>query len=259
MLVLGTVAMVSGFSLPQAHARTVGTGTAVVRVKQAKVRHEIELPILTYHHIRHYANPKDRMGERLSVSPEAFAAQLDWLQKSGYQTLTIDQALALLRAPMTPAKKYVVLTFDDGYEDAFAQALPILQEHAMTGVFYIVSDFLGKPDYLTADQVKALDQAGMDMESHTAHHADLAKMKAKDVEGEIGRCVQALASLLGHPIRHFAYPYGHYNQGVLTAVQRLKIASAVTTKKGVANETSKLLELPRIEVEEETKLADLLR
>ena len=104
-------------SSPQAHAGSPSPSPTTASAGQIE-----PVPILMYHYIRPDPGKADSIGEDLSVSPEHFAAQMDYLAKHHFTTLTLAE-LADVRAkrlalPVNP----IVLTFDDGYRDFYIQA-----------------------------------------------------------------------------------------------------------------------------------------
>ncbi len=218
------------------------------------------IPILMYHHVRVYKNKKDPMGERLSVTPVALAAQLKWLAAHNYQRITLDELIALREGHSALAKKSkpIVLSFDDGYDDAYTEAMPLLFTYRARGVFYIPSGFLGKSGYMNETQVWALDRHGMQIAAHTVGHADLPVLTPEKQRYELLASKQALEKLTGHSVVHFAYPYGHYNSAVVAMLKELGYKSASTTAGGFVHEQADSFELPRFHMQSEMRLGDFL-
>src|SRR5512141_1956340 len=99
---------------------------------------------------------------------------MTYLEARGYHSVVLADVAsgAAFRGPGVP----IALTFDDGYEDAFTAAYPILARHGFRATFYIISDFVGRPQYMTWDQVRALAAAGEVIGSHTESHPDLTRL-----------------------------------------------------------------------------------
>lgn len=94
------------------------------------------VPILMYHEI---ASPAETESN-LSVSPDQFAAQLQYLHDAGYQTPTFTEAAAALAGgPGSLPSRSVVLTFDDGYADFHSQALPLLEKFGFTATVFVTT------------------------------------------------------------------------------------------------------------------------
>src|SRR5204862_1362473 len=113
------------------------------------------VPILMYHYIRFVDATIDELGYNLSITPDDFAQQLAWLSEQGYTTVSMTTAQHCLRGEIACPPNPIALTFDDGYEDAYNTALPIMQRYSMHGTFYIVNSFVGQPGYMTWEQLAA--------------------------------------------------------------------------------------------------------
>jgi peptidoglycan/xylan/chitin deacetylase (PgdA/CDA1 family) len=172
----------------------------------------LRLPILMYHYIRTPPSMRtDMLGYRLSVSPEDFQIQMDWLYANHFHPVTFDQVRAYFVGRVPLPSKPVVITFDDGYADLFTAAYPILRAHGFTAVAYIVSGFVDRGRYVTHDQVLQMDRAGIEIASHTVDHADMARVNSGIATYQLVQSKRWLEGLLGHPVVDFAYPSGKYN------------------------------------------------
>jgi len=192
----------------------------------------ISVPILMYHYIRVNPDPADRLGAGLSVKPDDFRSQMDWLAESGFHPVHLSQVHAYFDhgEPLPPQP--VVLTFDDGYADFYSAALPILRAHGFRAVAYLVPGFLDTPGYLTRDQVRSLEANGVEVGSHTLTHPDLTSLHGARLVHEVADSGRQLADLVGHPVLAFCYPSGRWNQEVVDQVRQAGYLSATTTQEG---------------------------
>jgi len=220
-----------------------------------------KVPILMYHYIRSVTDPNDTLGANLSVSPEVFSSQLDYLVSDNYQTISLRQMRDGFSGSykIDATKKPIVITFDDGYDDAYSQAFPALKKHNMIGVFYIISGQIGQSERMTNDQIVALDKAGMIIGSHTVSHLDISALNATQLKTQLLDSKNMLEQLLGHPIFDFCYPAGKYNQNDIDELKSLGYASATTTKSGTADSKSDLFQLPRLRIQNNTDLEKVLK
>ncbi len=220
---------------------------------QGTVHRSWRIPILMYHYVEETMRPGDLLGKRLAVSPEVLARQLDALKSLGYRSANF-RRLSTGNLP----RKAIILTFDDGYEDAYTAALPVLKAHGMVATFFIVPGFLGKPGYLTWHQLIILHDAGMEIGAHSMTHSNLAKLTAGQQRHEIDESIRELEEKIGEPIRSFAYPSGRYSRVTVGLVQKAGIAFAVTTKSGTATSKDDPWRLPRVRVQSATDFQRLL-
>ena len=160
-----------------------------------------------YHHISPTA-PSDPSQSQLTVTTADFRRQLEHLRAQGYTSISLTELFdaAYNNAPLPP--KPVILTFDDGYDDAFTYAFPLLQEYGFKGTFAVITGQVGKLWYLNWEQIKTMAAAGMEFASHTVNHADLRTILDDAIGNELKNSKRALEEQLGKPVSFFVYPFG---------------------------------------------------
>jgi peptidoglycan/xylan/chitin deacetylase (PgdA/CDA1 family) len=204
---------------------------------------EFQVSVLMYHYIR-VADPSDRLGLALSVTPTNFDAQIKWLKDNNYQSMNLaelaDPQKGTISKIIASGKKPVVITFDDGYDDAYTQATPILEKHGFTGTFFIIRNFIGKTGYASENQINQMANAGMEIGSHSLDHKDLAKNSLEITHKQI------FDSKLDSEV--FCYPSGRFSPDSVNLVKEAGYKVAVTTLGGIANQDSNLFELPRVRI-----------
>jgi peptidoglycan/xylan/chitin deacetylase (PgdA/CDA1 family) len=196
-------------------------------------RSPLQVPILMYHYIRVPPDPAtDRLGWGLSTSPDDFRIQMDYLQQRGFHPVTLSDLRAYLEDAGALPDRPVVLTFDDGYEDFYTTAFPILKEHNFKAVAYIVSGFVGWKTNVSAEQVRELDAYGIEIGAHTVDHIDLTAASPASLVHQVKGSKDALEAIVGHPVLDFCYPSGRVNEAVVAAVRAAGFQSATTTRPG---------------------------
>jgi peptidoglycan/xylan/chitin deacetylase (PgdA/CDA1 family) len=220
-------------------------------------RRSISVPILMYHYVRTPPSmATDRLGFNLSVSPDVFREQMDWLAGHGYHAVDFNDIRAYFTGRQALPSKPVVITFDDGYRDLYTTAFPILQAHNFKAVAYIVSSFVGQSRYVTAAQVVAMGRNGIEIASHTVNHPDLARTSLPMVTYELLASKVWLQHLVGHSVFDFAYPSGKFNTLVIGALHVTGYKSAVTTIAGTYHSEADRYTWTRIRVGGGESLAD---
>lgn len=237
---LASRAEAAGFSLVSASPAHRELSSAPVQppVPRAQIplgRESIHVPILMYHYIRVNPVPGDQLGANLSVTPQDFERQMDWLAANGYHPVDLADVRAYFagRAPL-PAKP-VVLTFDDGYRDMYTTAYPILRAHHFKAVSYVVTGFVGGPNYMSWDMIRELDANGIEIGAHTYSHADLTTVSPDELHLQLADSESTLAAQLWHPVVDFCYPAGRFNDTVVAAVQAAGYQTATTTEPGTVH------------------------
>ena len=205
------------------------------------------IPILTYHYVRDYNNPKDPTGNGLSVSPGNFSAQMDYLSAHGFTPITLDTMYAILSHKAGSPAKPIVLTFDDGYIDFYANAYPVLKAHNFQAVSFIVTGFVGRPAYLSWDNISEMYSSGLiSFQARTVDHAYLPNLSYQQVLRELIDSKNALQSHIGYTVNSIAYPYGASNGFVIKAAQKSGFYGGIGTWFGRASSVS--LNMPRIRI-----------
>lgn len=207
------------------------------------------IPVLMYHYIRVNPDPKDSVGYNLSVTPNNFDAQMNYLSTHGYHSISLDELAAILNGSSHLPTKTIVITLDDGYEDAFTQAYPILKKHGLKAADFIITGFVGGPTYLNWDQINEMKNSGVfSFGSHTITHRTVTSLNDKTLKNELDESKNILQSKLSLTINWFAYPYGVVDQRTSEAVKLAGFVGAFGTNKGSYLSTDRMFTLPRIRI-----------
>ena len=219
----------------------------------------IRVPSLMYHYVSWLpaTDPNMDLRKDLTVSPVDFEAMLKYLKDNGYTTIsTKDLWWSLDQTAALPAKP-VMLTFDDGYSDAYSVVLPLLKAYGMTGTFFVTVNLVDKPGYISRDQVRALADAGMDVESHAMDHIPMLGTLAGQTY-QMCKAREFLSAWTGTDVRHFAYPSGDYNDTSLVALQQCGYLSGYKKSGGAVQSSNAMYLLQRARVRGQQGLAALL-
>ncbi|EEQ47668.1 polysaccharide deacetylase family protein [Selenomonas flueggei] len=189
-------------------------------------------PILEYHMVKDDAKPDE---VRYAVPPEEFAAQLDYLTQEGYTTITPQDYARARKGKQELPEKPVILSFDDGYEDNWRVVLPMLEERGMKAVFYVVTNDIGQPGYMTWDNLFDLERSGMEIGSHTANHIPLTKLSPEERYDELHLSKLLLEWRGLKTIYSFSYPNGAYDEAIVAMLPEEEYLTAVTGEAGLNN------------------------
>ena len=185
-----------------------------------------EVPILCYHHIRDW-KPTDSKSARDYIVPVAnFQSQMKMLRDSGYHTITPDQLYAYLTTGAALPSKPVLLTFDDTDLDQYTIGLPELNKYGFKATYFIMTVSLGRPHYMSKEQVKALSDAGHTIGSHTWDHHNVKQYQGQDWVTQIEKPTKQLEAITGKPIHYFAYPFGLWNPEAIPQLKQRGMIAA---------------------------------
>jgi len=150
------------------------------------------------------------------ITPEpVFRAQLAALRDGGYTAVSGQALVDYLQFGTPLPARPVLLTFDDGSATHHSVALPALTDVGFRATFFPITVVLNKPDWLSDDQLRELDQAGMTIGAHTWDHHRVDRLIGDEWATQLLQPKARLAEILGHPVDLMAYPYGVWSQEAL--------------------------------------------
>jgi peptidoglycan/xylan/chitin deacetylase (PgdA/CDA1 family) len=206
------------------------------------------VPLLMYHVIA--APPAGAPFPGLYVEPQLFAEQMQALKQAGWHAVTQDQLEAYWRhgVPLGPGKP-IVLTFDNGYQSQYTQALPVLQRMGWVAVENIqLSGLPPSQGGLLQRQIKGLVSAGWELDTQGYSHADLVTLDESELHFQIATARETVRRRYGVPVNWFCYPSGHYDARVIAEVKAAGFTGSTTVVPGWGQPESDPYRLPRLRV-----------
>ena len=215
------------------------------------------IPILMYHKVNPY---RKTGGLGLRVLPREFAWQMSYLKEKGFNVVTLDEAVDYLEYNKPLPSKPIVITFDDGYQDNYYFAFPILKKYGFKATIFIITGIVGKTNewderegkptnyMLTWQQINEMSKYGIDFEAHTVNHPRLTRVPLEVAAKEIVDSKKMLEGKLKRPVKYFCYPYGLYNEQIEEIVKNAGFRAATTTKIGINSRGTDLFQLKRLRV-----------
>jgi peptidoglycan/xylan/chitin deacetylase (PgdA/CDA1 family) len=221
------------------------------------------MTILCYHSVqRDWSSP-------LAVDPGSFAEQCAWLSRSRRVAPLLDAVSRLDGSGRLP-RGQAALTFDDGFEALYEQALPVLAGYRLPATVFLVAQTLTPagqpvdwvdtpPDHplttLSPEQVLDMQSRGMDFQSHSYAHLDLTRLSFDDCVRDLRDSKESLETLLGRPVPLLAYPRGLHDEGVRAAAARAGYTHAFTLPE--AREQPGPYAIPRVGIYRGNSLANV--
>lgn len=186
--------------------------------------------ILEYHMI--CDNPTAD-GKKYSVSPSEFREQLSYLKENGYETISMRDFVLAKKGKLTLPEKPIILTFDDGYKNNYEVMLPILEEFSMKATVYIITNDIGKKDFMSYDELFEMQSRGVELGSHTANHLPLTSLSPEKQAEEIKLSKLMLEWKGFNTIYTFSYPNGAYDEAMPKILEENEYLTAVTGEAGI--------------------------
>ena len=206
------------------------------------------IPILMYHVIA--APPAGAPFPGLYVEPAEFAEQMQALASAGWHAVTLDQVQEYWRhgVPLG-AGKPIVISFDNGYNSQYTQALPVLRRLGWVGDENI--QLTGLPPSqggLGSEQIRGLLAAGWELDTQGISHADLITLDAEQLHQQVAIARETLQRRYDVPVNWFCYPSGHYDATVVAAVKAAGFIGSTTVVPGWAHPADDPYRLHRLRV-----------
>ena len=195
-----------------------------------------KIPILMYHSI---SNLNTESG--LFVSSKSFASQINYLIEKKYSFIDFED-LDKGDIPKNP----IILTFDDGYQDFYTNAYPILKSNNVKATVFIITDYIGKQGYLNSKEIEYMNDL-ISFQSHTISHTDLRLLNEKQLETELKGSKETLEKVIKNKVIAISYPSGAFNSQVINIANEY-YKYGVTTIAGTYDIENSKLKIPRIRV-----------
>lgn len=203
--------------------------------------------VLIYHHV------SNTMPASTSISPERFAAHMDYLHNNHFTVVSLPELVESLRQKKPLPDKTVAITFDDSYADVYTSAYPLLKKRGWPFTFFVNTDAVGSGKlFVNWDQLREMAKHGVTIANHTTKHDHLVRQNAGESEhsyqerllNDIRRTQKKIETEIGVAHKLFAYPFGEYNATVRSVLKDEGYV-AFTQQAGVLDASTDLQTLPR--------------
>ena len=218
------------------------------------------VPILTYHSISDNLFGKVHPYHQINTPVSVFAMQMKWLRQAGYRTIDLSELLGALESNQDLSKRFV-LTFDDGYQDFYTEAFPLIRQCGFTATVFLATDRIRDTsvrvegaDYLTWKEVRELHSEGISFGSHSVTHADLRSLGPEQIDYELGYSKESIEQRIGASVDSFSYPFalpeedGDFIRYLADTLENLGYSNGVSSTIGRAKPKDSHFFLPRLSV-----------
>ncbi|MFD1175610.1 polysaccharide deacetylase family protein [Paenibacillus puldeungensis] len=201
----------------------------------------IKIPVLAYHSVSNSG-----IKNRFTVSTAEFQQQMKFLHDEGYKTISLEQFRAILQGKVKNNGKQILITFDDGYENTYTEAYPIMKQYGYIATLFVITDWMDGHNYINWDQAKLLHHSGWDIMPHTKNHKSLPLLTREDQLDEIRSAKQTIEKHLRSKVRVFAYPYGFRDKTTVDILKGNGFDYAFTFENGITDASQDPLLMKRL-------------
>jgi peptidoglycan/xylan/chitin deacetylase (PgdA/CDA1 family) len=183
-------------------------------------------PILLYHGIdsqKHQHVWEDEKGHEWTINAETFRRHLEIVHDAGYDIILLRDLFKL-----KVFRKPLIITFDDGQETDYTNALPILQEFGYRAEFFVNSGTIGKKNYMSINQLKEMKNAGMSIQSHGHTHSFLTMLGDNMLIQELAESKRIISDIILDDVEFLSYPGGRFDDRTESFVRRAGYKGSLT-------------------------------
>ena len=202
---------------------------------------QVEVPILVYHHVREFSQ-NDSENDRTFIVPKADLEELfKYLRDNNFTSISFKNLADYFSGDFIMPPKPVIISFDDGLISQYENALPLLKQYNLTATFFIFTNPVGKSkNYMDWENIMELDSLGMEIGSHGHYHLFFDRISDQELEKEIFGSKKIIEENLGKKIYALAYPFGNYNEDIITLVKEAGFVIGRGITNGVIHKSDSL-------------------
>ena len=244
----------SNFNFLGLHPHFSQNKNLVAKAAEPGIVHNVGIPILMYHHVGNWpADSTDRLRLDLTVSPENFDEQVAWLKAQGYHSVSLTDLYKYSQGEGTLPEKPIAFTFDDGYDDVFTYAVPILEKYGYSGSFGIITQWPGTVSgtntYASWATIQQAAKSGMEIVCHTQNHFDGSnpKFDSNYIFNNLTGCKKDMENN-GISTNILIYPYGHTNPAYIDQAKNAGFVMGLVEAGKFYDKYDDIMRVPRIRV-----------
>jgi peptidoglycan/xylan/chitin deacetylase (PgdA/CDA1 family) len=217
----------------------------------------MNVPVIYYHKID--MPQPDSLVRGGYTPPARFLRQMAYLKKQGFVFYTASELIDHFREHNAFPPQGIALTFDDGWQDNYTNAFPVLKRLGIKATIFLVPSCLGQISakvqaegegpraHLSSAEVLEMSRHGIEFGSHSMNHKWLHQISDEEVKHEVEESKRQIENLVQKPCKVFAYPAGYFSDAAQRAVRETGYTAAFTTHYGPTDELN-LYALNRTEI-----------
>jgi peptidoglycan/xylan/chitin deacetylase (PgdA/CDA1 family) len=216
---------------------------------------EATVPVLLYHHV--VPDDKATKDTCYCVSITNFQAQMSWLSEHGYTGIPVTQLVDVLKNGGQLPPRPVAITFDDGMQDIYTTAFPIMQHYGFSGTLFLIANWINGEGVMNTAEVQEMISNGWEIGSHSMTHFDLTSDYSQ-LRYQLFDSKHKLEDLFGVPVNTLAYPFGLFNNNVVDKVSAYGYSAAFALGRGYIQSSTQIFDLTREEVRESYDMSQFI-
>ena len=228
-----------------------------------------EVPVVMYHRVINKSENEGIHGTY--IYENIFREHMKYLKENNFSVITFEDLNNIgWRNRFDKNKKYIIITFDDGYVDNYELAFPILKEFNFKATIFLMGESTynewdvkadGEKSFplMSVEMIKEMQDYGIEFGAHTFNHPKLNKLSNDEIKHQIVDVKKPLEEKIGREIITFAYPYGILNDYAKKMVEEAGYTFGVATDSGSVCLSDDLYQIRRIAIFPNTNLFSFKR
>ena len=228
-----------------------------------------EVPVVMYHRVINKSENEGIHGTY--IYENIFREHMKYLKDNNFSVITFEDLNNIgWRNRFDKNKKYIIITFDDGYVDNYELAFPILKEFNFKATIFLMGESTynewdvkadGEKSFplMSVEMIKEMQDYGIEFGAHTFNHPKLNKLSNDEIKYQIVDVKKPLEEKIGREIITFAYPYGILNDYAKKMVEEAGYTFGVATDSGSVCLSNDLYQIRRIAIFPNTNLFSFKR
>jgi len=213
------------------------------------------IPVLLYHHI--VPDEKATKDTCYCVSITNFQSQMSWLSEHGYTGIPVTQLVNVLQNGGELPPRPVAITFDDGMQDIYTTAFPIMQHYGFSGTLFLIAAWINGEGVMNTAEIQEMISGGWEIGSHSMTHFDLTSDYSQ-LRYQLFDSKNKLEKMFGVPVNTVAYPFGSFNSNVVDKTMAYGYKAAFGLGRGYLQSASQIFNLTREEVRESYDMSQFI-
>ena len=203
------------------------------------------LPILGYHRVGGVR------GDHVpTISADTFERQLAFLARHHYQVVDLHEVVDCLDRGRALPRRSLAITFDDGYEETYTIAWPLLKRFGFPATVFVTPGEVGLQGFVTWEQVTAMAADGITIGNHTMHHSYLPLVTEERLGEELVDSKRMIEDRIARRVEFISYPVGGFTPQAQEVIRQAGYRAACTTNRAVSRAGIDRYALRRIKVTE---------
>ena len=228
-----------------------------------------EVPVVMYHRVINNSENEGIYGTY--IYENIFRQHMQYLKDNNFDVITFEDLNKIgWRNRFQRNKKYIMITFDDGYVDNYNLAFPILKEFGFKATIFLMGESTynewdvnagGEKQFELMDKfmIKEMQDYGIEFGAHTFNHPKLNKLSEEEIRHQIVDVKKPLEEKIEKEIITFAYPYGILNDYAKKMAREAGYTFTVSTDSGSVCLSDDLYQIRRIAIFPNTNLFSFKR